>query len=332
MIIDRKIGKRNYLVSRVAQMTKRRNKLKTEEVSYACESLWHGHRDFRRLAYDLHNHMLNTNKGGFAMGANFVNFSGQVCLVTGAGSPTGIGFSTGKILGSLGAKVILVSTTDRIFQRRDELLQNQIEAEAYIADLMNRNQVRDVIKKIVDGFGRIHVLINNAGMTQVGEEEDFTSFEKVTYESWDLSINRNLNLCFNVTKEVLPYMLQNQYGRIVNVSSVTGPLVSNPGEAAYSAAKAAVVGMSKSLAIEVAGQNITVNNVLPGWVMTASQTESEAEGGRNTPIGRSGHPHEIANAIVFLASREASYITGESLVVDGGNTIQEYKGSKELYY
>lgn len=127
-------------------------------------------------------------------------------------------------------------------------------------------------------------------------------------------------------------MAENNYGRIVNVSSVTGPIVSNPGEAAYSAAKAGIIGMSRALAIEVGKNNITVNNVLPGWIATASQTEGEAQGGLNTPLGRSADATEVANAIVFLASREASYITGESLVVDGGNTIQEYKGDSKFYY
>lgn len=127
-------------------------------------------------------------------------------------------------------------------------------------------------------------------------------------------------------------MKSRNYGRIVNVSSVTGPVVSNPGEAAYSAAKAAVIGMSRSIAIEVAKDNIMINNVLPGWIATASQTEGEAAGGLNTPAGRGGSPEEVANMIVFLASKEASYITGQSFIVDGGNTIQEYKGPSELYY
>ena len=127
-------------------------------------------------------------------------------------------------------------------------------------------------------------------------------------------------------------MMAQKYGRIVNVSSVTGPVVSNPGEAAYSAAKAGVIGMSRALAIEVGIHGITVNNVLPGWIATASQTESEQAGGLNTPMKRSADPMEVANAIIFLASREASYITGVSLVVDGGNTIQKYKGPSALYY
>jgi 3-oxoacyl-[acyl-carrier protein] reductase len=266
------------------------------------------------------------------MKTDFIHFKDQLCVVTGAGSPTGIGFSTAKILGALGGTVILISTTERIYERCDELKQLGIKSQGYIADLMDRDQVKKTVDAITETYGNISVLINNAGMIQVGGEEDFTFIEDVTYESWDTSIDRNLNLCFNVTKEVLPSMLKNNYGRIVNVSSVTGPIVSNPGEAAYSAAKAAVIGMSRAIAIEVGDKNITINNILPGWISTASQTESEAVGGENTPLGRGGDPEEVANAIVFLASKEASYITGESLVVDGGNTIQEYKGPKEFYY
>lgn len=262
----------------------------------------------------------------------FIDFTGQTCLITGAGSPTGIGFSVARILGENGGRIALIATTDRIYQRAEELVSMGIEARGYIADLMDRAQVAAVVKQIADDFGGIDVLVNNAGMTQVGEEEDFSDIMHVSYESWDTSINRNLNICFNVTKQVLPYMVGKKYGRIVNVSSVTGPVVSNPGEAAYSAAKAGIIGMSRALAIEVGVHGITVNNVLPGWIATASQTESEAAGGLNTPMRRSADAEEVANAIVFLASDRASYITGESLVVDGGNTIQEYKGPSELYY
>lgn len=266
------------------------------------------------------------------MAKGFISFENQTCLITGAGSPTGIGFSTAKILGSLGAKVALVATTERIYQRAAELEKEGITAKGYIANLMDRDETAAMMRQVAADFGSIEVLINNAGMTQVGEEEDFTDFMHVTYESWDLSISRNLTLCFNVTKQALPHMVKGKYGRIVNVSSVTGPIVSNPGEAAYSAAKAGILGMSRALAIEVGVHNITVNSVLPGWIATASQTESEAVGGDNTPLKRSAEAEEVANAIVFLASKEASYITGEFLVVDGGNTIQEYKGPSDLYY
>lgn len=263
---------------------------------------------------------------------SFINFEGQKALVTGAGSASGIGFAAARILGELGAEVAIVSTTERIFERVRELESQGIQAKGYIADLMNRQQVKKLIGQVMEDLGRIDVLVNNAGMVQVGMEEDFSGFLDMSYESWDDSINRNLNITFNVTKEVLPGMVANGYGRIVNTSSVTGSVASNPGEAAYSAAKAGIDGMTKSLAIEFGSKGITVNSVLPGWIGTASQTEAEEAGGRNTPIGRSATAEEVANGIVFLASWEASYITGVSLVIDGGNTIQEYKGPAELYY
>ena len=262
----------------------------------------------------------------------FVDFENRVCLVTGAGSSTGIGFNTAKILGGLGGKIAIVATTARIYERAEELKAEGIDAKGYIADLMDREQVKKLVAEVMEEFGQIDVLVNNAGMVQVGMEEDFSGFLDMTYESWDDAIDRNLNITFNVTKEVMPFMVDAGYGRIVNVSSVTGPVVSNPGEASYSAAKAGVVGLSRALAIEFGANGITVNCVLPGWIGTASQTEAEAAGGLNTPLRRSADAREVANAIVFLASKEASYITGESLVVDGGNTIQEYKGPSELYY
>lgn len=262
----------------------------------------------------------------------FIDFTGRTALVTGSGSPSGIGFNTAAIMGDLGAEIALVATTDRIYQRVEELKASGVKARGYIADLMDRGQVAELVRKVADDFGRIDVLVNNAGMTQVGQEEEYSSIEKMSYESWDASINRNLNITFNVTKEVLPYMIKNSYGRIVNTSSVTGPLVSNPGESGYSAAKAGIIGMSRALAIEVARDNIMVNCVLPGWIATASQTTEESAGGENTPAGRSGSGEEVASMMVFLGSERASYITGQEFVVDGGNTIQEYKGPRDLYY
>lgn len=262
----------------------------------------------------------------------FIEFKDKICLITGAGSPAGIGFKTGKIIGELGGTVLLVATTDRIYERTLELEKLGIKAKGYIANLMDRNKVKEIVNQIIKEFGKIDVLVNNAGMVQIGQEEEFSTIEEVSYDSWDETIDRNLNITFNVTKEVLPHMIEKSYGRIVNVSSVTGPIVSNPGEAAYSAAKAAVVGLSRGLAIEVASKNIMVNCVLPGWIATESQTESEAAGSENTPVGRGGDAEEVANMNVFLASEKSSYITGQIFTVDGGNTIQEYKGPKELYY
>jgi 3-oxoacyl-[acyl-carrier protein] reductase len=181
-------------------------------------------------------------------------------------------------------------------------------------------------------MGSVHILVNNAGMVQLGQVEESATLSNISEQAWHSSIDRNLTTCFNITQELLRGMIQQKYGRIVNVSSVTGPVVSNPASGPYSAAKAAMVGMSRSLAIEVGHKGITVNNVAPGWISSGSQLPEEAVGGFNTPLRRSGTPDEVADLIAFLASDESSYITGQLIIIDGGNTIQEYKGPPDSYY
>jgi 3-oxoacyl-[acyl-carrier protein] reductase len=254
------------------------------------------------------------------------SLQGQKALVTGAGSPEGIGFAAAKLLAEMGAEVAITATGQRIHRRVTELQEAGHTARGYIANLTDRSAARSVIEAVETDFGRIDILVNNAGMTMEGQEDESSEFSEMSDESWDLSIARNLTTCYNVTRLVLPGMIRQKYGRIVNVSSVTGPMVSSKGSSAYSAAKAAMVGMSRSIAIEVGMDNITINNVAPGWIATASQLGDEKIAAQYTPLKRAGTPLETASLIAYLATPGASYITGQLMVVDGGNCLQEHKG------
>jgi 3-oxoacyl-[acyl-carrier protein] reductase len=252
---------------------------------------------------------------------------GRVALVTGAGSSTGIGFATARILGREGAALAIASTTDRIHERAAELTTAGVDAGGFVADLTDREQVRRMVDGILALFGRVDILVNNAGMVTVEMDGmDEREFLELDDAAWDRGIEMNLGTAYNVTRAVLPGIVDRGWGRIVMVSSVTGPLVTYPGLTAYSAAKAGMDGLMRGLAIEVAARGVTVNSVQPGFVATRSQTTDEREAGSHTPVGRSGTPEEIGEVIAFLASDRARYVTGQAVVVDGGNVIQELKG------
>jgi 3-oxoacyl-[acyl-carrier protein] reductase len=248
---------------------------------------------------------------------------GRVALVTGAGSGEGIGFATARLLRAAGAKVAITSTTDRIFERLEELGGGD-HSFAEPADLTDSAGVTSLIDGIENALGPIDIVINNAGMVQVGRDEPWSSLIDISEESWRYLMDINLTSVFLVTKALLPGMLERRYGRIVQMSSVTGPVVGIPGGAPYGAAKAGLLGMARSLAIE-AGPHVTVNCIGPGWIKTSATEEDDIIAGTHTPAGRPGTPEEVGHVAVFLASKEASYITGQLIVVDGGNTIQEYK-------
>jgi 3-oxoacyl-[acyl-carrier protein] reductase len=257
----------------------------------------------------------------------------RVALVTGAGSATGIGYAAAAALGRQGLAVAVCSTTDRIHDRASELEAEGISAAGFVGDLTDRDVARSIVQAARARFGPVDVLVNNAGMVTVGSPEiEEPPFVAIPLQEWERSLTMNLTTAFHVTQSALPDMLERRWGRIVMVSSVTGPLVTNPRSAGYSAAKAGMDGLMRAIALEVAGAGVTANSVAPGWIATGSQTPEEAVAGRHTPIGRSGTPEEIAAVVAFLASEQASYLTGQSIAVDGGNTIQEYKGPPEGYY
>ena len=245
-------------------------------------------------------------------------FENKIVLVTGAGR--GIGASIAKRFASEGAEVIVnYSGNDEAAQKTvDEITATGGQAQKYKCSVNDSESVKVMIDEIIKEFGRIDILVNNAGITKDG------LMLRMTDEDFDRVIDVNLKGTFNCTKYVSKYMLKQKSGKIINISSVVG-LSGNAGQVNYSASKAGIIGITKSAAKELSSRGITVNAVAPGYVdtdMTKVLSDNiRNEILKNIPLQRMGNVEDISNCVAFLASEEASYITGQVISVDGGMHI-----------
>lgn len=248
-----------------------------------------------------------------------LDFNGQVVLVTGAGSPKGIGRTIAQTFGKQGATVVVCDINQAGCDANvEEMKKMGIDAAGYAANLTDPEAVKELVDKIVAKYGRIDVLVNNAGISQKVTVAD------MTLDDIKRIFSVNMFGLFLITQSVCEVMKKQKYGRIVHLSSVSGKRGGGVfGGAHYSASKAAVLGFSKNLAREVSQYGITTNCVCPGLINTdiwKSMPKEQADAViAGIPMGRPGETQEVANAIVFLASKEASYITGEEIDINGGS-------------
>ncbi len=242
---------------------------------------------------------------------------GKVAIVTGAGR--GIGKGIALALAKAGANIVVADVADSIFDVAKQIEALNVEALPVKWDVSDVNQAENAKAKVYEKFNKADILVNNAGVYPQ------KAFLEMTHEDWNKVLQINLYGVFNCTKAFLPGMINQKYGKIVNIASIAGAVVAFPQLAHYSASKAGIMGFTKSLALEVASQGVNVNAIAPGPVDVTEGAQVDeamfAQVIKAMPVGRMGKPEDIANLVVFLAGDEASFITGQCIVCDGGYTL-----------
>lgn len=252
------------------------------------------------------------------------DLQGKIAFVTGAAMGNGEGIA--RVMAEKGATVVLADINEKIYETAASI---GGKALAFKVDISDYEAVKRVADDVIGQFGRLDILVNNAGIARL------IRVEEMSRELLDFHYRVNVVGCWNCTKAFIPRMIAQRYGRIVNMSSVTGCRVADPGMMGYGMSKAAVLGLTKATAIDVARYGITVNAILPGYILTPmvrhSAHETNPENPQavidaiaaGVPLGRMGEPREIGYLAAFLASDEAAYITGAEFLIDGGSTLPE---------
>jgi 3-oxoacyl-[acyl-carrier protein] reductase len=257
--------------------------------------------------------MANTN-----LLVGMFNLNGKVAIITGAGQ--GIGREIALLLAKSGAKIAAIDVSDKVFEVSKDIKALGQESLGIKCDVSNSGEVEEAVRKIVEKFNRVDILVNNAGIYP------FKPFTEMTEQEWGRVLDVNLNGTFYFTRAVIPKMMEQKKGKIINVASVAGSVVGFTNLAHYSASKAGIVGFTRALALEVARHGINVNAVSPGPILTPGTKilgeEVYEQIKKSIPLGRWGKPEEIAYLVLFLASDESDFITGQNIIIDGGYTIQ----------
>ncbi len=254
-----------------------------------------------------------------------MKLEGKVAVVTGGAMGNGLGIV--KVFLKYGADVVIVDYSDQISKTIQEL--NHPKVTGYKADIRDAAMLQGIVKDVIAKKGKIDILVNNAGIAKLEKFVDMS--DEVRNAHFDINISGT----WNMTKAVVPTMIEKKYGKIVNLSSVTGPMVADSGEVAYATTKAALIGFTKGLAMELVDHHINVNAIMPGYIMTPmvegiakdsnqSDPSSVIQGIANgIPMKRLGTIEELGELAAFLASDESTYITGQGIVIDGGSTLPE---------